>query len=289
MTRGLPEDPGANVVADVEPADEVGSVFGVPVHNGIAVGTVLLAVVLWEVAARVAFARLEIVFPSLAEIFGELYWLFASGEIYPHLAVTGQEVAMAFLLASVVGIVGGSVLGTTEFVAEGVEPILYYLSSIPKIILYPLFIVALGIGMDSKIAVGTLSALFPITVNSIVGALNVRADLVKVARMHQGTRLDVFKHVYLPSMVTHIVNGLRLGVGVSIISVTLAELFISRAGLGNRIDFYFSNLMTARMYATLLLLFVVALGLNLSLLKIQDYLRGRGYGAESDSESVFGF
>lgn len=263
-------------------------VLGIPLHNAITIGTVLLAVVLWEIASQFAFARLELVFPSLLDIFGELYWLFASGEIYPHLAITAQQVGIAFALAVVVGVGGGTLLGTNQFVAEAVEPILYYFSSIPKIVLYPLFLVALGIGMESKIAMGFLSALFPITVNSIVGSLSVREDLIRVAKVNGATKLQVFKQVYLPSMVTHIVNGLRLGVGVAIISVVLAELFASRGGLGNRISFYFGNLMTARMYATLLVLFVAALILNFSLLKIQDYLQQKGYGG-AETDNTFGF
>lgn len=278
----------AGVTTDDQPETDEARVFGLPLHNALTVATVLLAVLLWEVAARVAFDRLEIVFPSLASIAAEFYWLFASGEIFPHLIVTGQEVAVAFLLAAVIGISGGSLLGTSEFVAQAVEPILYYFSSIPKIVLYPLFLVALGVGIESKMAMGFLSALFPITVNSIVGSLNVREDLIRVAKVNGATRMQVFKLVYLPSMVTHIVNGLRLGVGVSIISVVLAELFASQAGMGNLIKFFFSNLMTARMYAALLVLFGVALVLNLSLLKFQEYLQRHGYG-DADAGSTFGF
>lgn len=275
---------------ETAPADSTGTdnVFGLPLHNAIAVATVLLGLVLWEIAAQVAFDRLEIVFPSLLTIAAELYWLFASGEIYPHLSITAQQVGVAFLIAVVVGVGGGTLLGMNQFVAEAVEPILYYFSSIPKIVLYPLFLVALGIGLESKIAMGFLSALFPIAVNSIVGSLSVREDLIRVAKVNGATRYQVFKHVYLPSMVTHIVNGLRLGIGVSIISVVLAELFASQAGMGNLINFYFSNLLTARMYAAMLVLFVAALVLNLSLLRVQDYLNRNGYG-DADAGSTFGF
>lgn len=287
MSQMQPEsDADATVSADG--AAETNRVFGVPLHTGIAIGTVLLCVVLWEVTAQFAFDRLEIVFPSLASIAGELYWLFASGEIYPHLSITAQQVGIAFLLAVVVGVGGGTLLGMNSFVAEAVEPILYYFSSIPKIVLYPLFLVALGVGVESKIAMGFLSALFPITVNSIVGSLSVREDLIRVAKVNGASYWQVFKYVYLPSMVTHIVNGLRLGVGVAIISVVLAELFASQAGLGNRISFYFGNLLTARMYATMLVLFAIALVLNLSLLQVQDYLNRRGYG-DADTGSTFGF
>ena len=106
----LQSDPDGDAAISSEDATGSDRVLGVPVHNGLAIATVLLGIVLWEVAARVAFDRLEIVFPPLASIVGELYWLFASGEIYPHLAITAQQVLFAFLFG-LVYTVGLSALG----------------------------------------------------------------------------------------------------------------------------------------------------------------------------------
>lgn len=258
--------------------------------NALAVATVVAALLLWEVMAQVAFDRLTIVFPSLANIAGALAELLASTEFYDHLWVTAQEVAISFVLAALVGIVGGTILGSSRFLAEAVEPIIYYFSTVPKIVLYPLFIIALGAAsMDSKIAMGFFSAIFPITVNTMTGALSVRSDLAKVARVYRASPMQTFTKVYLPSTITNVVNGLRLGVGVAIIGVLLGELFASQAGIGNRVAFFFNNLQTDRMYATLIVVFAVALSLNLGLLKLQDALRRRGYGATGDSGSGFGF
>jgi ABC-type nitrate/sulfonate/bicarbonate transport system permease component len=252
----------------------------------IAALTVLAGLVVWQVLSQFAFARLEIVFPSLLTIGEEVVGLLAPGEFYYHVSITTQEVAISFALAAVVGIVGGTLVGANEFLAKAVEPIIYYVSTVPKIVLYPLFLVALGVGMESKIAMGFFSAIFPITVNTITGTLHVREDLVKVAKVYDASFWEVFKWVYFPSTVTHVVNGLRLGIGVAIIGVLLGELAASQAGVGNQIGFFFSNLNTAKMYAALLLVFVVSLLLNLSLLRLQRWLWSKGYGIGEQEEAT---
>lgn len=257
------------------------------VSKGIAALTVLAGLVVWQILSQFAFARLEIVFPSLLTIGEEVVGLLAPGEFYYHVSVTTQEVAISFALAAVIGIVGGTLVGANEFLAKAVEPIIYYVSTVPKIVLYPLFLVALGVGMESKIAMGFFSAIFPITVNTITGTLHVREDLVKVAKVYDASFWEVFKWVYFPSTVTHVVNGLRLGIGVAIIGVLLGELAASQAGVGNQIGFFFSNLNTAKMYAALTLVFAVSLLLNLSLLRLQQWLWSKGYGAgDADDESM---
>lgn len=269
-----------------QPGDEERTILGVPAPTALAGGTVVAGLLLWELLSAVAFARLTIVFPSLETIAGALVELLTTSEFYYHLAVTAQEVAVSFALAAVVGIVLGTALGANEFVAEAVEPLIYYFSTIPKIVLYPLFLVALGVGFESKIAMGFFSAIFPITVNTLTGALNVREDLIKVARVFEATPREIFENVYLPSTITHIVNGLRLGIGVAIIGVLLGELAASQAGIGNRVNFYFSNLQTDKMYAVLIIVFGVSLGLNLGLLKLQQWLWARGYGVGESGETT---
>lgn len=268
----------------VEPEDR--TVLGIPLYNAIAVATVLSFLLFWEIMAQIAFAKLTIVFPSLATIGGALVGVLTTGEFYYHLAVTTQEVAVSFALAAVIGIAFGTAVGANEFVADAVEPLIYYFSTVPKIVLYPLFLVALGVGLESKIAMGFFSAIFPITVNTITGTLSVREDLLKVARVYDASPREIFENVYLPSTITHVVNGLRLGIGVAIIGVLLGELAASQAGLGNLVSFYFSNLQTAKMYSVLIFVFAASLGLNLGLLKLQEYLWEKGYGVGETGEAV---
>lgn len=281
-------DPAAVPGGSDSAADEDGKrrVLGLPADRLLVLGTVLAGLVVWELMSQIAFDRLEIIFPSLLTIAVALVDLLTPGEFYFHFGISAQEVAISFVLAALVGIVGGTVVGASAFLARAVEPVIYYFSTVPKIVLYPLFLVALGVGIESKIAMGFFSAIFPITVNTITGTLHVREDLVKVARVYDASFWEVFKNVYFPSTITHVVNGLRLGIGVAIIGVLLGELAASQAGVGNQIGFYFANLDTARMYGALIIVFGVSLALNLSLLRLQQYLWSKGYGVGDSGEAV---
>lgn len=284
QSTGVSGDERAAGSGDAGPDER--TVLGYPLHNVITVATVLVCLLLWELMAQVAFERLAIVFPSVLTIAGALGEVLTTPDFYYHLAVSTQEVAISFALAAVIGITVGTLLGTSEFAAKAVEPLIYYFSTIPKIVLYPLFLVALGVGFESKIAMGFFSAIFPITVNTLTGALNVREDFIKVARVFEATPREIFENVYLPATIAHIVNGLRLGIGVAIIGVLLGELAASQAGIGNQIHFYFSNLQTAKMYAVLIIVFAASLGVNLGLLRLQQWLWSKGYGIGESGEAI---
>jgi NitT/TauT family transport system permease protein len=133
---------------------------------------------------------------------------------------------------------------------------------------------------------GFLSAMFPITVNAIVGTVNVNENFSQVARSFGGSRFQLFTKVYLPSTIPYHLNGIRLGMGVSIISVVLAEIFVSQRGMGNQISFYYNNLQMSRMYAMLLILFAFALLLNLVLIKFQAHLASKGYIREEEADET---
>jgi ABC-type nitrate/sulfonate/bicarbonate transport system permease component len=251
-------------------------------------GTLVAVVLSWELLSRFLYTDLQIIFPSTVTVLREFYDLTASGSVFPHLYVSGRAILVAVILAIVVGIPLATLVGTNQYVAEGVEPLLYYFSTIPKIVLLPLIIIAFGIGFESRVAIGFLSAIFPIAVNVIVGTLQVERNHINVARSFGASPPKIFSSVYLPSLVIPIVNGVRLGMGVAIISVLLSELFASQMGLGNQISLYFNQLQVARMYGVLLLVFAIALVLNLALMQLQRYLSDLGYG-DVDSNTSFGF
>lgn len=266
--------------------------LGLERHTILSIAVFVSLVLGWEVLSRVGYSNLSLIFPTLPTIIGQLAWLFTDGIIYYHFAVTLQEVLIAFVLAAVIGVGLGTALGTNEFVAQGVEPVIYYISTVPKLLLYPLIILILGLGVESKIAMGFLSAIFPITVNTLTGALNVRENLIKVPRVYGASSWKIFKTVYAPSMVTHIINGFRIGGGVAIIGVILGEHYASSTGgLGVIVLRFFTELNLARMYAVLIVIFVFSYSVNRGLLAVQRYLANQGYGTgvgRNDGED-FGF
>jgi NitT/TauT family transport system permease protein len=186
---------------------------------------------LWEIVARyVVKSALIIVPPSqVATAFVDLT---RRGELQTHVYVSGLEFLAGFGLAAAVGVALGLAIGVSDLVRDALEPWLSALYATPVVAFAPLFVVWLGIGPSSKVAVAFLLAVLPIVINTSAGIRTTDQDLVDVARSFSASRGQIFFKILIPYALAFIIAGLRLGVGRAIIGVVVAEFFGTRAGLG---------------------------------------------------------
>lgn len=186
---------------------------------------------LWEVVARyVVTSTLIIVPPShVVTAFADLL---AKGELQTHVYVSGLEFVAGFGLAALVGIALGIAIGVSDLARDVLEPWLSALYATPVVAFAPLFVVWMGIGLSSKVAVAFLLAVLPIVINTSAGIRTTDQNLVDVARSFSATRGQIFLKILIPYALAFIIAGLRLGVGRAIIGVVVAEFFGTRAGLG---------------------------------------------------------
>ncbi len=186
---------------------------------------------LWEWVARyLVKSTLIIVPPShVVESFAELV---AKGELQIHVYVTGFEFILGFGLAAVLGVGFGIAIGVSNAVRDVLDPWLSALYATPVVAFAPLFVVWMGIGPSSKVAVAFLLAVLPIIINTSAGIRTTDQNLVDVARSFAARRAQVFRKILIPYALPFIIAGLRLGVGRAIIGVVVAEFFGTRAGLG---------------------------------------------------------
>jgi NitT/TauT family transport system permease protein len=138
------------------------------------------------------------------------------------------------------------------------EPIILYLAVVPKIIVFPVFILFLGIGTHSKLAVAAIAAFFPIALLTITGMREVRPVFLDVARTLGASTLKIATRIYLPAIAGYVFTGLRIGLGAAVTGALLAETKIARAGLGFMIVEYYGQFRMADMYALLLFIFMLA-------------------------------
>ena len=188
-------------------------------------------IILWELVARfIVKSTLIIVPPShVVTAFADLV---RQGELQTHVAVSGLEFVAGFGLAAIVGVLLGLAIGVSDLVRDVLEPWLSALYATPVVAFAPLFVVWMGIGPSSKVAVAFLLAVLPIIINTSAGIRTTEQNLVDVARSFSATRAQVFFKILIPSALAFIIAGLRLGVGRAIIGVVVAEFFGTRAGLG---------------------------------------------------------
>ena len=143
-----------------------------------------------------------------------------------------QEFFLGYIIAAVLGVVLGLLLATNQKMRDYLEPWVSFLYAVPLVAIAPLFIVAFGIGIMSKVVVIFLVAVFIILVNTEVGVLSTDPHLIEAARSFGASRLQIFRKVLLPAALPFIIAGLRLGMARGLVGVVVAELFGAKAGLG---------------------------------------------------------
>jgi ABC-type nitrate/sulfonate/bicarbonate transport system permease component len=235
-------------------------------HSALLVFAVRAAIVvavlaLWEIVARSGWLFRDVV-PTLAVIARAIVRLLADPGFYANLGVTAAEIAAALVIGGLAGLGVGLLLGSSRFLSRAYEAFIYYLGPTPKIIFFPIMILWFGVGAGSKIAMGALSCFFPIAISVAAGMRQIPPVLIRVGRSFRAAPWQMTRTIYLPAMRTPIVNGVRLGLGIAIIGTLLAETKLSNRGLGYLVIQAYATFDMPKMYALLIVLFVLAIGLN---------------------------
>jgi NitT/TauT family transport system permease protein len=192
---------------------------------------IVAVLVAWELFARIWMnGSISVAPPS--DVFHEYVRLSRNGQLWRDVKTSGQEFLLGYVLALVLGVSIGLLMGGINAVRDYLDPLVSALYATPVIGLAPLFIIWFGIGINSKIAVVFLLAILPIVINTESGIRTVDPHLVETARAFSARRSQIFLKVLLPGALPQIVTGLRLGVGRGLRGVVAGELFAAQAGLG---------------------------------------------------------
>ena len=149
-------------------------------------------------------------------------------------------------------------------------PYLNAIGSTPKIIFLPIIFLMFGVGIESKMAKGALSAFFPVVFTTTLGMVLINPVLIRVGRTFNLDKWQMITKIYMPAMVNPVITGLRLGVAITVIGVLVAELKFADGGLGYRLGVYYEQFEIAPMYAVILLIFGLAAAANSGMTRLQD-------------------
>src|SRR5437660_5951555 len=201
--------------------------------------------------------------------------LLRSPLFYPHLIETGQAFAVALAIAISCGILIGFTLGLYRFAADVGEPVLVALYSIPKITLYPVVLLAFGIGMPAKVAFGALHGVMPIAIFALGAVRNLNPVYLKTARVMRLRPARIAFSVLLPAAIPEIFTGIRIGFSLTLIGTLLGEMFASQRGLGFLLIQAIGLHNIRLIMALTLLLVVIAVTASALLLAVDRRLRQR--------------
>ena len=179
--------------------------------------------------------------------------LFASGEIWNDLRVSGIEFAWGYFLSAAFGVPFGIACGWYKRFAYTFDPFINAMNATPRVALLPLVIIWLGIGILSKVGIIFLGAVFPILINARDGVKTTPYSLLTAARSFGASEWQIFRSVVLPSTVPFIITGLRLGIGRALIGVMVGELYAATAGIGFMITVAGATFQTDKVFVGILI------------------------------------
>jgi NitT/TauT family transport system permease protein len=234
-----------------------GVLFGRDRH-WITVLSLVVAIVVWEIVARVLIAN-PLFFPTLPQVVESGVAAAKSGQLWGDIAVSAQEFLLGYVIGSVAAILLGGVVSSSMFLRRFTDPWVYLLYSTPIIALAPLFILWFGIGILSKVAIVVLMVFFPVFINTRQGLETTEQAYIDVARSYGATEVQLFSKVRLLSAVPYVLVGLRLSVARGVIAVAVGEFFGAAAGLGFRITEAGQTFDSAGLFVAVIVLAVVGM------------------------------
>jgi putative hydroxymethylpyrimidine transport system permease protein len=218
----------------------------------------------WQLAASTGFQadvlNLEdFLVPAPSEI-GQSLWEDRS-LLADNAWVTLQEVLLGFGCAVLAGLGFAVVLHLSESLRHAIYPLLVASQTIPIVAIAPILVIWFGFGIGPKLAIIALICFFPITVNALDGLRSVDPDAVKMMRTLDASRWAIFKRVEAPTALPYAFSGAKIAVAVAVIGAVFGEWAGSSSGLGWLIQSANNGLQTARVFAAVVVLSVMAIAL----------------------------
>ena len=187
---------------------------------------------------------------------------FKTASAWTDIRVTLVELVLGYAFGVIGGIVVGVILATWLIGARVFEPMITAINGIPKVALAPLFLIMLGLGIWSKVAIASMTVFFVMFYNIYYGVKSLNKNLVNVLVLMGGSRLDIFRNVILPGSMPAIIAGLKAGVPFALIGVIVGEFIASDQGVGYFINNQTQQFNAGGTFAGIVVLVIITLILN---------------------------
>jgi NitT/TauT family transport system permease protein len=230
-----------------------------------------IVLALWEAAGRAGMLN-PLYAPSPSSIGSALYELFADGRIWPHLEATFSAALGGLVLGIAAGILLGVLAALVPVLAELLEPVMTLLNAIPRVILAPLFVIWLGIGLSSKVALAFILVAVLIFFTVFSGIRQVDRKLVERITTLGGGRWELVRYVYLPSVAAWVLGNLKVAVGFAFTGACVGEFVAASRGLGYLLSFAQSTYNSALIFALIFLIMAVVLLIFAAAGRLERYL-----------------
>jgi ABC-type nitrate/sulfonate/bicarbonate transport system permease component len=254
------------------------TIAGVPEHSfalsmrarerilGIASPIALLAV--WEIAARLNYIDVRF-FPAPSSVIATMIEMLRSGELITNTLVSLRRLALGAVIGGVPALVLGIAMGLNRWVRAAFDPIVAATYPIPKSAILPLALLIFGLGEGSKIFMVAIGVFFPVVINATTGVLEINRIYLDVGRNYKASRWNTFWTIALPGALPVIMTGFKLGIGIGLILIALAEMIGAKSGLGYMIWTAWETFSVEQMYVGLFAIAIIGFVLTILLNEIE--------------------
>jgi NitT/TauT family transport system permease protein len=218
----------------------------------IAIVAIILGI--WQFGSGRFLPHVWVSSPTL--VLAKLYSWFADGSIWVHLAATLTSATAGYLLGGVTGIISGLLLGLSARVEAVFSPFVTAFYSLPKVALAPFFVIFLGIGLESKIALVAVTVYFLLLYNTLDGLHDLERSWTSAYRLMGANKFETTRYVLLPGIMPWIFSGMRIAVRYAFTAAVLGELIAGNEGIGFLIESSAGNYNSSGIFAGVLVLVI---------------------------------
>jgi NitT/TauT family transport system permease protein len=225
---------------------------------GLPILTAVVLLIGWQGVARF-WAIPAVLLPAPSDIGRQL------AAVWPELlyqgSFTGAESVAACMLSAALGAGTAALLAASPVLREMLYPNLVVFQLIPKIALAPLFVIWLGIDAPSRLVFSIFISFFPVVIGTLTGLMGTNPNAIRLCRSLTASPGQIFRHVQVPYALPFFFSSMRVAATLSVIGIIIGEFISSKRGLGSYILLAGSRAETARIFAALVVLCAIGLGL----------------------------
>lgn len=237
----------------------------------ISIASPILLLLLWQAAAQTGLIDVRF-FPAPTQIFSTFSALVKDGSLWDNTSATLLRLLWGGLIGGIPALLLGVATGLSKPLHAVFEPLIAATYPVPKSAIFPLLMLICGLGEASKIAMVAIGVFYPMLINTTTGVLEINRIYLDVGRNFRANPWQVFRTIALPGAVPHIMSGIKLGFGLGLMLIAIAEMIGSKSGLGYMIWNAWELLSVEQMYVGLIVIAILGYGISLLLNEIERKL-----------------
>ncbi|WP_337267247.1 ABC transporter permease [Oryzifoliimicrobium ureilyticus] len=239
------------------------------------IAILVCSLALWEIASDLNWID-PFFYASPSAVAERLYdWAIngtTEGSLWYNLGVTMEEALIGFFTGSIAGVIVGIGLGRNQMLSDIFSVYIKAINSIPRVVLAPIFIMIMGLGLASKVALAFIMVFFVVFANAFQGVREADRDMIANARILGASNWQVTRTVVIPSAMSWIFASLHVSFGFAIIGAIVGEFVGARFGIGQLISIAKGTFDAAGMFAAIVLVMLVTLAAEAVMTAIENRL-----------------